>query len=53
MFRTCPICGRQYGEYPALSRVDNKTEICPDCGLDEALACFLKFEREKKKATVK
>lgn len=53
MFRTCPICGRQYSEYPALSRVDNKTEICPDCGLDEALARFLKFEREKKKEAVK
>ena len=53
MFRTCPICGRQYSEYPALSRVDNKTEICPDCGLDEALACFLKFEMEKKKETAK
>ena len=25
-------------EYPALSRRDNKTEICSDCGIREALA---------------
>lgn len=35
--RTCPKCGRTYNDYPALSRVDNRTEICPDCGIREAL----------------
>ena len=35
--RTCPVCHRQYTQHPALSRKDNKTEICPDCGVDEAL----------------
>lgn len=35
--RTCPICGKDYIEYPALSRKDNETEICPDCGMLEAL----------------
>lgn len=49
MMRTCPICGKLYGEYPAISRQDNKTEICPDCGLDEALAWFLKYEKEGEK----
>ena len=29
--RTCPICGREYTEHPALSRTDGKTLICPDC----------------------
>lgn len=33
----CPKCGRKYAEPPALSRVDNNTEICPLCGTKEAL----------------
>lgn len=33
----CPRCGRSYCEPPALSREDNKTLICPDCGTREAL----------------
>ena len=35
--RTCPICGKQYSENPALSRADGTTLICPDCGTREAL----------------
>lgn len=35
--RTCPRCGRKYTERPALSRLDNNTLICPDCGTREAL----------------
>ena len=35
--RICPVCGKSYSEPPALSRSDNKTEICPDCGMLEAL----------------
>lgn len=35
--KTCPRCGKIYYETPALSRVDNKTLICPDCGTREAL----------------
>ena len=37
MNRICPVCGREYHEAPALSRVDNTTLICPDCGTREAL----------------
>ena len=33
----CPLCGRTYHGAPALSREDNKTLICPDCGIREAL----------------
>lgn len=33
----CPRCGHSYCEPPALSREDNKTLICPDCGTREAL----------------
>lgn len=35
--RICPICGKEYKEKPAISRIDNKTEICPICGVVEAL----------------
>ena len=35
--RVCPICGKTYTEHPALSRVDNETLICPDCGVVESL----------------
>ena len=33
----CPKCGQPYREPPALSRADNETLICPDCGTLEAL----------------
>ncbi len=35
--RACPLCGKTYGEAPALSRTDNETLICPDCGTRQAL----------------
>ena len=34
---TCPRCGREYTGHPAISRVDNETLICPDCGTRQAL----------------
>ncbi len=37
-FRLCPRCGCAYHGVPALSREDNETLICPDCGTREALA---------------
>ena len=33
----CPKCGRKYNGHPALSREDNATYICPECGQREAL----------------
>ena len=33
----CPLCGRVYHGAPALSREDNETPICPDCGTRQAL----------------
>ena len=30
--RKCPKCGAEYQGHPAISRRDNKTPICPDCG---------------------
>lgn len=35
--RVCPRCGNTYAAPPALSRKDNETLICPDCGTREAL----------------
>ena len=35
--RICPKCGQSYTERSAISRADNETLICPDCGTREAL----------------
>ena len=35
--RVCPLCGKSYSEHPAVSRTDNETPICPDCGTRQAL----------------
>lgn len=35
--KTCPRYGGIYRSAPALSRQDNETLICPDCGTREAL----------------
>lgn len=39
--KICPKCGREYTSHPAISRRDNKTEICPDCGVKEAMEDFI------------
>lgn len=36
-YKKCPKCGKLYTEHPAISRKDNKTEICSRCGTNEAL----------------
>ena len=43
-FRVCPACNQTYFGYPAISRVDNKTEICPNCGAKEAMVAVLNSE---------
>lgn len=37
----CPECGGIYTGTPALSRRDNRTAICPDCGTREAVAAYV------------
>ncbi|WP_037329980.1 hypothetical protein [Anaerovibrio lipolyticus] len=44
--RLCPICGKEYDSYPALSRKDNRTEICPDCGNREAVEVYTLYSKE-------
>ena len=43
----CPKCGGPLGERPALSRRDNKTEICSDCGFNESLEDMEKVFKKK------
>ena len=38
LMNVCPRCKREIKGYPALSRRDNKTEICSNCGTAEALS---------------
>lgn len=47
IFERCPICKNFYSGYPALSRRDNKTDICSDCGMKEALEDFVKSKTQK------
>ena len=44
--RTCPICKKEYKGRPALSRVDNKQEICSECGTRQALKLVGKTTKE-------
>ena len=47
--RVCPRCGVEYTDPPALSRVDNETFICPDCGTREALESIgIKADEQEK-----
>lgn len=41
LFPFCPSCGSLLPDYPgAVSRQDNKTEICSDCGMIEAFSDY-------------
>lgn len=44
----CPKCGKYYIGYPALSRKDNKTEICSRRRVFEALIVYIKEEYSQK-----
>lgn len=53
--KTCPECSgfipnnKTPGAYPgAISRRDNKTEICSECGTREAMEDYLRYSRESK-----
>ena len=52
--KICPKCKNYIVGHPALSRVDNRTEICSDCGVIEALEAFINYKNEEaKKCTLK
>lgn len=44
--KKCPLCKNIYYGYPAISRKDNKTEICPNCGIKEAINIFIKQKED-------
>ena len=47
--RICPLCGQTYTDAPALSRTDNETLICPDCGTRQALQSIGISAKEQEK----
>lgn len=51
--RICPVCNKAYSEEPALSRKDNKTEICSMCGLTEAFEHFIEAHNIRSEAKEK
>jgi predicted RNA-binding Zn-ribbon protein involved in translation (DUF1610 family) len=44
IYNICPSCQQEYNTPPAISRRDNKTYICSNCGTKEALFDFIKKE---------
>ena len=42
----CPSCGKRYADYSAISRKDNKTEICPSCGVLEAVEAYTNARKD-------
>ena len=40
----CPRCQQELTGFPALGRVDNKTEICSPCGTQEGLDDYFGIE---------
>ena len=47
--RICPLCCCSYTGHPALSRTDNETMICPDCGTRQALESIGVDPKEQEK----
>lgn len=45
--KICASCGRAIIGYPAISRADNKTELCSNCGTLEAVESFRKYPKEE------
>lgn len=45
--KVCPRCNKYITGYSALSREDNKTEICSNCGTLEALESFKSYQNER------
>lgn len=46
IYPVCPRCHNEYHGHPAISRYDNKTEICGKCGLMEGLWDFFEYEKK-------
>lgn len=44
--KKCPRCGAVITLYPAISRKDNKTEICSYCGVIEAIEEYINHKNK-------
>lgn len=53
MIRRCPRCKEWYKGHPAISRKDNKTKICPGCGMLEAIEAFVEHKNKEKQESSK
>ena len=47
IFPVCPRCHKEYTSHPAISRKDNLTRICSECGTQEALFDLIKHIKNK------
>lgn len=47
--RICPVCRAEYCGVPAISRTDNATKICPDCGTRQSLESLNVSPEEQEK----
>lgn len=47
--KICPKCNGPLGDRPALSRRDNKTDICSECGYKEAMEDAEKLKNRMRK----
>ncbi len=45
----CPKCNKEYNNRPAISRIDNKTRICPACGVIEAIENIIESNKRSKR----
>lgn len=45
--KICSRCGKEYKGVGAISRKDNKTEICSACGTKEALEVYNDYLKNK------
>ena len=41
-YNICHKCKQKYSQHSAIFEIDNKTNICPTCGIKEALIQFIK-----------
>lgn len=51
IYPVCPRCNHDYEGHPAISRYDNKSFVCSQCGVEEALEVYSNY-LQKEKATI-
>lgn len=44
-YQLCPKCHQKYNQHSAISRIDNKTNICSTCGIKEELIQFIQSQK--------